>query len=90
MSRRHKGEAVEDATKQERRAHAKAERQRVRAELGRDPEADPGVEWKPPKHHQHKPQPGGREKQRKFWKNKFWKRRSTQRQQRARQLRDGE
>jgi hypothetical protein len=86
MSRRHKKSDVAPLTHQEVRAHAKAERARVRRELRGDPESEPGVEWKPPRHSGNVPtNEDVLARRRKFWKQPFWKRRKAVRRSRGEQ-----
>jgi hypothetical protein len=75
-----------------RRAHQRRERQRVRAELAslRGPASDaddldePGVGYKPPRHHRTDDAAPARRRGKRHWKLPFWKRRSTARAERAR------
>lgn len=80
-------------TPPERRAHARGERQRIRAELAHlrgshgdnvDDLDEPGPAYKQPRHHQkagvrlQRPKP-----ERRHWKLPFWKRRSLRRAERV-------
>lgn len=98
MSKRHRGDELAALTKVELRAHAHAERHRIKGELqaiatrvGRSCEPDecdePAIGWKPV-HHQdnhHALERTGRRHHLRHWKMKEWKRRSTVRRQRAQQ-----
>jgi hypothetical protein len=97
MSQRHRTTAeVQSPPKQELRAHAHSERQRMRVELsnvanqvsaGLDPADvhEPGAAWKPTHHRdpdvaKDKAAKRGRKR---HWKLKMWKRRSKMRQAKA-------
>jgi hypothetical protein len=86
MSRRHHSEFAEALAFEERRAHARRERQRVNvrlrelAVLGEGDE--PGAGWRPERRHEFAVRPVGR-RRRRHWKQPFWKRRSASRRERA-------
>lgn len=102
MSQRHRTSEVPLPPKQEVRAHAHSERQRINVELsqvanqvssGLDPEDvhEPGAAWKPIHHHDAEVAKTKLAKQkqrgRRHWKTKMWKRRSKVRQERAEAMR---
>jgi hypothetical protein len=95
MSKRHRTDEAVPLPRAELRAHAHAERHRVRGELhglaelvshGVEPDdvVDPGAEWKPSHHHDAaraiKKLDGSRRLR--HWKVKDWKRRTVVRRQR--------
>lgn len=85
MSARHRTDDVIAMSREERRAHGRAERQRVRAELrfgeALDEEVDaPGVEWRQPHHRWHAKRHGPDDR---VWKRPFWKRRTNERRAKA-------
>jgi len=97
MSRRHRGNGSVPLAKAELRAHAHAERHRVKGELhalvasvGRTLDTDecdePAVEWRPAHHieHHRAGERAARNTRLRHWKMKEWKRRSNERRARAR------
>ncbi len=99
MGKRHRGDELAPLSWAELRAHAHAERHRIKGELhalstrvGRSCESDdcdePAVGWKPVHHsdEHHADERAAHGRQLRHWKMKAWKRRSTARQQRARLL----
>ena len=99
MSKRHRGDDSAPLSKAELRAHAHAERHRIKGELhalatrvGRTCEADecdePAVGGKPVHHHDdhHAEERTSHTRRLRHWKMKAWKRRSSVRRQRARQI----
>lgn len=91
MSARHRPSQFEPTSFEENRAHARSERQRVRAALRHggpshlelvelDAIDEPGPGYRTPHHHWHRPERGRRVQ---VWKLPFWKRRSAERQRRA-------
>ena len=100
MSQRHRDTDVPLPPRQERRAHAHAERHRIHVELqtvaqdvcaGVEPEDlhEPGAAWKPMHHHDAevaKSKLAKRNRTKRHWKTKMWKRRTVMRQQRIRAL----
>ena len=98
MSKRHRGDELAALSKVELRAHAHAERHRIKGELpaiatrvGRSCEPDecdePAIGWKPVHHHDdhHAKERSTHHGRLRHWKMKEWKRRSTTRRQRAQQ-----
>lgn len=97
MSRRHRKNDAVPLAKAELRAHAHAERHRIKGELhaltaaiGRtlDPDEcdEPAVEWRPTHHTEHHRagERATRTTRLRHWKMKEWKRRSSARRARAR------
>jgi hypothetical protein len=87
MSRRHHSEFAEALSCEERRAHARGERQRVNASLRALAAVlgdgdEPGAAWRPERHHEVPEAPVGRRRPR-HWKQPFWKRRTASRRERA-------
>jgi hypothetical protein len=87
MSRRHHPEFADALASEERRAHARRERQRVNVRLRelavvRGDGDEPGARWRPERRHDFSEQPVGRRRVR-HWKQPFWKRRSASRRERA-------
>ncbi|MFM7666190.1 MAG: hypothetical protein ACKO61_06950 [Actinomycetota bacterium] len=95
MSKRHRGDDSAPLSKAELRAHAHAERHRVKGELhvlaasvGRSRDVDecdePAVEWKPMHHldHHHASERESRRRRLRHWKMKEWKRRTNARRTR--------
>lgn len=95
MSKRHRTEDAVPLPRAELRAHAHAERHRVRSELhvvadlvsrGTEPDdvIDPGAEWKPAHHHdaERAAKKSSGAKRLRHWKMKDWKRRTVVRRQR--------
>lgn len=98
MSKRHRGDDVAPLTKAELRAHAHAERHRIKGELhslavtiGRSRHPDdcdePAVAWKPMHHRdsQHALEKATRRQRLRHWKMKEWKRRTNARRAKVRQ-----
>jgi hypothetical protein len=97
MSRRHHPVELAPLPRVEHRARARAERQRITAELSRlakavteldtpDDATEPGAAWRPP-HHRDAERAKRRlldGRRRRHWKQKAWKRRSAQRRAEAR------
>ena len=97
MSQRHRTAEVPLPPKQELRARAHSERQRVNVELnevakkvsaGHEPEDlhEPGTAWKPAHHHDPevaKTKLAKQKRGRRHWKTKMWKRRTKMRQEKA-------
>lgn len=98
MSQRHRTSEVQMPPKQELKAHAHSERQRIQMELnqvaqevsaGLDPEDlhEPGTAWKPLHHHDadvaKEKLAKQRKRNRRHWKTKMWKRRTKMRQEKA-------
>ncbi|MDJ0767732.1 MAG: hypothetical protein QNJ12_03025 [Ilumatobacter sp.] len=97
MSQRHRTAEVPLPPKQELRARAHSERQRIHVELnqvaqdvsaGLEPEDlhEPGTAWKPAHHHDAevaKTKIAKQGRSRRHWKTKMWKRRSKMRQDKA-------
>ena len=97
MSQRHRTAEVPLPPKQEVRARAHSERQRIHVELNQvaqevsaghdaDDLHEPGTAWKPVHHHdsevaKNKVAKQGRD--RRHWKTKMWKRRTKMRQEKA-------
>ena len=95
MSQRHRDTEVFMPPRQERRAHAHSERQRMNVELrgvaqvvsaGVAPEDvhEPGAAWKPLHHHDAevaKTKLAKRGRGKRHWKTKMWKRRTNLRQE---------
>ncbi len=101
MSQRHRATDQYLQPREERRAAAHAERQRIRVELqtvaqdacagGYDPEDlhEPGTAWKPPQRHDAevaKSKLAKRSRTKRHWKTKMWKRRTQLREQRVQAL----
>ncbi|MFZ9721753.1 MAG: hypothetical protein ACO3KZ_01255 [Ilumatobacteraceae bacterium] len=99
MSKRHRGDDLAPLSKAELRAHAHAERHRIKGELhaiaarvGRSCDLDecdePAVGWKPVHHRDdhHARERTIHHGRLRHWKLKEWKRRSTERRQRALQV----
>jgi hypothetical protein len=87
MSRRHQPALAEALSFQERRAHARRERQRINVRLrelaaGNGDGDEPGAGWRPERHHEVRDTPVGRRRVR-HWKQPFWKRRTASRRERA-------
>ena len=100
MSKRHRDTYPAPLSRAELRAHAHAERHRIKGELhaiatrvGRSCEPDecdePAIGWKPVHHRDdhHAMERTSRQGRLRHWKMKEWKRRSTARRQRAQQVR---
>lgn len=98
MSKRHRGDDVAPLTKAELRAHAHAERHRIKGELhslavtiGRSRHPDdcdePAVAWKPMHHRDshHALEKATRRQRLRHWKMKEWKRRTSARRAKVRQ-----
>lgn len=96
MSHRHQDDQSPRLSSVEQRAHAHAERHRIKSELriladsvGRSLDVDdcdePAVEWKPVHHHdaQHAADKTAKRRIPRHWKLKQWKRRTTNRRQRV-------
>ncbi|MEY2609568.1 MAG: hypothetical protein RLZZ128_217 [Actinomycetota bacterium] len=96
MSKRHRSQEAVPLPRAELRAHAHAERHRMRSELheiadmvshGLEPDDadDPGAEWKPTHHHDAEKAVKKLDHSRKLrhWKVKEWKRRTLVRRQKA-------
>lgn len=97
MSQRHRTAEVPLPPKQELRAHAHSERQRIHVELnqvaqevsaGLEPEDihEPGTGWKPVHHRDSevaKTKVAKQKRSMRHWKTKMWKRRSKVRQAKA-------
>ena len=87
MSRRHHPEFADALAFEERRAHARRERQRVNVRL-RELAAvqgdgdEPGAGWRLERRHEFTVRPAGRHRRR-HWKQPFWKRRTASRRERA-------
>jgi hypothetical protein len=102
MSKRHRASEAAPPPQKERRAHARAERHRVHTELadvadqvsgGVEPDdvVEPGVEWRPEKHHDPAKvlaEPGTKRRRKRHWKLKMWKRRSALRKAKAQAEKD--
>ena len=99
MGKRHRGDDSAPLSKAELRAHAHAERHRVKGELhalasrvGHSCDVDecdePAVEWKSTHHldEHHAQERASHRRVLRHWKTKEWKRRSNLRRQRARLL----
>src|SRR4051794_20042381 len=90
MSRRNRPDFADALSFQERRAHARRERQRVNERL-RELVAvqgdgdEPGTGWRPERRHEVRVEPTGRTGRRRVrhWKQPFWKRRTASRRERA-------
>jgi hypothetical protein len=91
VSARHRPNSFEPTSFEENRAHARAERQRIRAalraggtgvldEVDLDALDEPGQAYRTPHHHWHEREASRRVK---VWKLPFWKRRSAERHRRA-------
>jgi hypothetical protein len=90
MSRRHRSDLAEALSFQERRAHARRERQRVNVALrelavGQGDGDEPGTGWRPERRHEARVAPTGSTGRRRVrhWKQPFWKRRTASRRERA-------
>ena len=97
MSQRHRTAEVPLPPKQEVRARAHSERQRIHVELNQvaqevsaghdaDDLHEPGTAWKPVHHHDSEVAKNKVAKQgrnRRHWKTKMWKRRTKMRQEKA-------
>jgi hypothetical protein len=99
MSKRHRSTETVLPPREERRARARSERQRINSELadvaevvsaGLEPDdvEEPGRSWKPVHHRdpdraRAAVEPGAKQRRRRHWKLKEWKRRSAVRRAKA-------
>jgi hypothetical protein len=100
MGKRHRGDHVPPVSKAERRAHAHAERHRIKGELhalaesvGRSLDYDecdePAPSWRPIHHRDehHANERSSKNTRMRHWKMKEWKRRTAVRRARAERIR---